>query len=699
MHLAWAIQVNDLLLRHPLPAPNASVRACVVGVMAGTGDRHAKVQWTSVDSTETDLSPLSTLGNDSSDEDEDTLTIDDTVSIDETSSKQVRSSEEKGKHGIVSCCIIVVLLLLVLALVVTTLAVALVWLAARLPSPPSAATVGASSVGPAISCVDICRWPWQPTSPPSFAPTAADNREQVYAQYHQHELDEFVCPSNFRNLADYSLSFPLSAHRQYAFDETPYLTVPPFDSILPRCLAPAAIVYAQTHNCGNGQRPANPTDLPCEPQLPCPLLFHSSTSTLRTPIILLTGQSDTPTSYFCGLALDHANSSSHPLLLHWYGQNNDMADHPQLSGLPIGINCFDMARALRRVLTERWMLGRLGQCYGERRQRVVRGWATNATMTVVEEYMWRLDELRRASSAMDRTGVLQALLGLDQYVPSSAFEAALTNITRSWSGQMTAVNASSIRTLMAHRDADIATNRQPITSTHVPELACSLLAPTLAVSAPQLNTSIAAFFSSSSPAAFLTPTNVLNAQQTLQHGRGILAVANFGMTSPRRTAIWQALCEYPHSEANRDWLHCRPNFRELGDDLSFVYEQLLPPYLFWLSPQGNGYDSHRTWEALYMGAVPVMERLPITRHLFDDADLPVLLVDDMTKLTKATLLAHVPRFLNVSRDYSRRKLHIDYWKGVIVGKQRAYRAALRANSTTYVWDAMEGRRCWGAREP
>ena len=37
-----------------------------------------------------------------------------------------------------------------------------------------------------------------------------DLREQVHAAYHRMGYDEFVCPSNIRNTADYVLTWPFS---------------------------------------------------------------------------------------------------------------------------------------------------------------------------------------------------------------------------------------------------------------------------------------------------------------------------------------------------------------------------------------------------------------------------------------------------------------------------------------------------------
>jgi hypothetical protein len=84
------------------------------------------------------------------------------------------------------------------------------------------------------------------------------------------------------------------------------------------------------------------------------------------------------------------------------------------------------------------------------------------------------------------------------------------------------------------------------------------------------------------------------------------------------------------------------NFRERSKAANFVkthksvfqmesfsapakYRELLRQSQFVLSPPGNGADCHRTWEALYMGAVPIVLK---KFWPFQEINLPVLVVED-----------------------------------------------------------------------
>jgi hypothetical protein len=46
---------------------------------------------------------------------------------------------------------------------------------------------------------------------------------------------------------------------------------------------------------------------------------------------------------------------------------------------------------------------------------------------------------------------------------------------------------------------------------------------------------------------------------------------------------------------------------------------------FVLSPPGNGADCHRTWEAIYLGAIPIVHK---DFWPFNNLELPVLVIDD-----------------------------------------------------------------------
>jgi len=76
-----------------------------------------------------------------------------------------------------------------------------------------------------------------------------------------------------------------------------------------------------------------------------------------------------------------------------------------------------------------------------------------------------------------------------------------------------------------------------------------------------------------------------------------------------------------------------------------------------VSPPGNSFDAHRTWEALYLGVVPIVTRTRPTEMLH--SGLPVILVDDLGAIDRA-FIAREQAALE-SRSFEFEKLTMRYW--------------------------------------
>jgi hypothetical protein len=80
-------------------------------------------------------------------------------------------------------------------------------------------------------------------------------------------------------------------------------------------------------------------------------------------------------------------------------------------------------------------------------------------------------------------------------------------------------------------------------------------------------------------------------------------------------------------------------------------------YAFILSPYGNGMDCHRTWEALVLGAIPIIKSKEFGK-MFED--LPVLNVNNWSDINEKLLDDTIEKFKNKTFNYS--KLTLEYWK-------------------------------------
>jgi len=83
-----------------------------------------------------------------------------------------------------------------------------------------------------------------------------------------------------------------------------------------------------------------------------------------------------------------------------------------------------------------------------------------------------------------------------------------------------------------------------------------------------------------------------------------------------------------------------------------------------LCPRGNGIDTHRFWETLYLGRIPITLRNHNTRFY---EKLPVLLVDDWSEITEELLINKLDFFSNKT-NFDFDLLKMNYWKNKIFTK-------------------------------
>jgi hypothetical protein len=79
-----------------------------------------------------------------------------------------------------------------------------------------------------------------------------------------------------------------------------------------------------------------------------------------------------------------------------------------------------------------------------------------------------------------------------------------------------------------------------------------------------------------------------------------------------------------------------------------------------VSPPGNGFDCHRTWEALYLGVVPLVKAGPATRYFA--RLLPIAIFDRLTTLTRRRVERSLKRL--TQRDFAN-ALRFSWWADLI----------------------------------
>ena len=89
-------------------------------------------------------------------------------------------------------------------------------------------------------------------------------------------------------------------------------------------------------------------------------------------------------------------------------------------------------------------------------------------------------------------------------------------------------------------------------------------------------------------------------------------------------------------------------------------------YAFIVSPHGNGYDCHRTWEALILGCIPIVKTSDID-ELF--VNLPVLIVTEWSQVTQKLLNNTIAKFkeMHEKSHFKYERLLLQYWMDKIRG--------------------------------
>ena len=115
--------------------------------------------------------------------------------------------------------------------------------------------------------------------------------------------------------------------------------------------------------------------------------------------------------------------------------------------------------------------------------------------------------------------------------------------------------------------------------------------------------------------------------------------------------------EEPYVLFNNDWTTLKKykngeNFDEYIDD---IYN-----HKFVLCPNGNGIDTHRLWETLYLKSIPIVKH-SINTDFY--SDLPICFVNDWKEINEDFLNKEYNRILN--NNWNLDKLNFEYWKNKI----------------------------------
>ncbi|UJR17827.1 hypothetical protein I4U23_004726 [Adineta vaga] len=156
-----------------------------------------------------------------------------------------------------------------------------------------------------LICFELC----------SYESTLSHDRLTFDRHRFIEHYSEFVCPQNFRNLAD------------WVYVSSNDIEVTTYGYFISYCLPAGSIIYVKTDSL--------------------PFFFRDSYPYLINNFVLITGQSDASSPGRFLSFLHDTNSK----IIHWFGQNADIqsSQSNKFTPIPIGLNCHEMASAIRYV--------------------------------------------------------------------------------------------------------------------------------------------------------------------------------------------------------------------------------------------------------------------------------------------------------------------------------------------------------------
>jgi hypothetical protein len=83
--------------------------------------------------------------------------------------------------------------------------------------------------------------------------------------------------------------------------------------------------------------------------------------------------------------------------------------------------------------------------------------------------------------------------------------------------------------------------------------------------------------------------------------------------------------------------------------------------MFVASPPGNGLDCHRTWEAMYLGVVPLVENNYMNRY-FASLGLPLVCVSDWKEVGNWTESYLIELYNGITDKCHKETMFFPYWK-------------------------------------
>ena len=109
---------------------------------------------------------------------------------------------------------------------------------------------------------------------------------------------------------------------------------------------------------------------------------------------------------------------------------------------------------------------------------------------------------------------------------------------------------------------------------------------------------------------------------------------------------------------NNSWV--KKGITEVSEEGHKRYLTEIKASKFVFCPRGNGIDTHRLWESLYMGSIPIV-KYENAHYLF--TDLPILFINDWKEINEEFLNQKYTEI--TKKEWNFKKLKLSYWTNLI----------------------------------
>ena len=117
--------------------------------------------------------------------------------------------------------------------------------------------------------------------------------------------------------------------------------------------------------------------------------------------------------------------------------------------------------------------------------------------------------------------------------------------------------------------------------------------------------------------------------------------------------------------SNKDWTLSKTPDNSIFGRKNYLIDIKKSKFVF--CPIGNGVDTHRLWETLYLGSIPIVINHPTHELLFD---LPILFIESWEIVNENLLRETFEHFQN--RKFNLQKLKQSYWNNLIKNEFEKY---------------------------